>query len=132
MAATITSSMAFLSPMKLYEREKPYFSNIPFFEIEGARQSNLRTLPEDVTFVDLRPNVTLFSLDQHGFQILKVPALGKAEDFEDEDWIRHVYEPEVKEIIMRATGANRVEVFDHTVIIIYPQSWLGASESDSD
>ncbi|KAI1205233.1 uncharacterized protein F4807DRAFT_291240 [Annulohypoxylon truncatum] len=108
------SSIAFLSPMRLYEREKPFFSNIPFFEIEGARQSNLRTLHEPVTVHDIRGKENAYTLEQNGFQLVKEEAFGTSKDFEDDSWIMKEYEPKVKEIIKRATGAERVEIFDFT------------------
>lgn len=109
------SSIAFLSPMRLYEKEKPFFSNIPFFEIEGARQSNLRTLHQPITLEDIRGKEDNYTLDRNGFQIVKEAAFGTSRDFEDDTWVIEEYEPRVKETIKQATGAERVEIFDFTV-----------------
>lgn len=53
-----------------------------------------------------------FSLDREGF--LLTPHASAVGDFYDDGAIAVVYEPEVKDLVRRATGAARVEIFDHT------------------
>jgi hypothetical protein len=53
-----------------------------------------------------------FSLDREGFALTRhASAVG---DFYDDREIAAVYEPEVKDLIRRESGAVRVEIFDHT------------------
>jgi hypothetical protein len=52
------------------------------------------------------------SLDREGFLLTAHPSAVR--DFYDDAEIAAVYEPEVKALVRRATGAVRVEVFDHT------------------
>jgi hypothetical protein len=52
------------------------------------------------------------SLDREGF--LLTAHASAVRDFYDDAEIVAVYEPEVKALVRRATGAVRVEIFDHT------------------
>lgn len=53
-----------------------------------------------------------FSLDREGFVLMDRPSAVR--DFYDDGEIARVYEPEVQALVRTATGARRVEVFDHT------------------
>ncbi|MGH7875421.1 MAG: CmcJ/NvfI family oxidoreductase [Candidatus Binatia bacterium] len=53
------------------------------------------------------------SLDREGFILL--PHETKMKNFYDEDEIRSVYYPETEELVKKASGAQRVLVFDHTL-----------------
>ena len=52
------------------------------------------------------------SLDREGFLLTAHPSTVR--DFYDDAEIAAVYEPEMKSLVCRATGAVRVEIFDHT------------------
>jgi hypothetical protein len=52
------------------------------------------------------------SLDREGFLLARHASTVR--DLYDDAEIASVYEPEVRELVRRATGAARVEVFDHT------------------
>lgn len=54
-----------------------------------------------------------FTLDKHGFEL--VSQTTNVQDFYQNAQITDVYEDEVKTLIKRATGASRVEIFDHTL-----------------
>jgi hypothetical protein len=53
-----------------------------------------------------------FGLDREGFML--AAQASAVRDFYDDDQIAAVYEPEVKALVRRVTGAARVEIFDHT------------------
>ena len=53
-----------------------------------------------------------FSLDLEGFMLSSQTSA--IEDFYDDDAIAAVYEAEVKVLVRGATGAQRVDIFDHT------------------
>jgi hypothetical protein len=53
-----------------------------------------------------------FSLDREGFALMGHPSA--VSDFYDDGEIATVYETEVKTLVGGATGAARVEIFDHT------------------
>ena len=51
-------------------------------------------------------------LDKEGFRL--VSHSSKVGNFFDDQQIASIYEPEIKELVLKHTGAARVEVFDHT------------------
>ncbi|KAH8667949.1 hypothetical protein BGZ60DRAFT_487313 [Tricladium varicosporioides] len=69
--------------------------------------------PHIVTIHDIRGSEDAYSLDTTGFQIVKHESAEKK--FEDEEKIKEVYYGEIEEILKKATGANRVFIFDHTI-----------------
>ena len=52
------------------------------------------------------------SLDREGFELRTQSS--NVENFYDEDAIASTYDAEVRELVREATGARRVEIFDHT------------------
>jgi hypothetical protein len=53
-----------------------------------------------------------FSLDREGFTL--AAHASKVSDFYSDDQIAAVYEDEIRALVIEATGAARVEIFDHT------------------
>lgn len=53
-----------------------------------------------------------FDLEREGFTL--IPQVSAVSDFYDDSQIAAVYEAEVKALVRDATGATRVEIFDHT------------------
>lgn len=53
-----------------------------------------------------------FDLDREGFMLVPQPTLVR--DFYNDAEIERIYENEVKKLVRNATGAARVEIFDHT------------------
>ncbi len=53
------------------------------------------------------------TLDRQGFAFLRQPT--RVDNFYDPDEVVRVYYPEVERLVMEATGAVRVHVFDHNV-----------------
>ena len=66
----------------------------------------------DVRIHDGRQRSEGFQLDREGFAL--VAQASAVTDFYDDRQIAQVYEPEVRASIRAATGARRVEIFDHT------------------
>lgn len=71
-----------------------------------------RYVMQPVPIHDGRARGEGFSLDREGF-VLATQASAVA-DFYDDDVIAAVYEAEVRALVRRVTGAERVEIFDHT------------------
>ena len=67
---------------------------------------------QSVSISNGRTQAMKFSLDREGFTLVSQPST--VDDFYNDDEIAAVYEPEVKVLIETATGANRIEIFDHT------------------
>ena len=54
-----------------------------------------------------------FSLDRQGFILVSHPT--KVSDFYEEVQVKRIYEDEVKNLLVEATGACKVTIFDHTL-----------------
>jgi len=67
---------------------------------------------QPVAIHNARARAQGFGLDREGF-VLRARA-SAVHDFYDDREIARVYEPEVKALVREATGAVRVEIFDHT------------------
>ena len=65
------------------------------------------------TIHDGRPLVGKLDIDAEGVVLIDHKTAVK--DFYDDDEVVSVYYPEVEEIVMAATGASKVVVFDHTI-----------------
>jgi hypothetical protein len=65
-----------------------------------------------VTIQDGRPLVDRLSLDREGFRLVRHET--HMADFYDDAELRAVFYPEIERLVMAATGAVRVLVFDHT------------------
>ncbi len=59
-----------------------------------------------------RKQADSFSLDRQGFMLATQPSAVR--DFYDDEEIAAVYEAEARALVRAATGAARVEIFDHT------------------
>src|SRR3954453_13618781 len=69
--------------------------------------------PREGRIEDARGRESEFTLDRHGFALIKAPAA--VVDFYDPDEIKRVYYPEVERLLRDALGASRVSAFDHNV-----------------
>ena len=68
---------------------------------------------QEVTIHNGREAAEPFSLEQHGFQLMKHASA--MTDFRDQDEIRAVYYPEMERLIKEVSGASRIHMFDHTL-----------------
>jgi hypothetical protein len=68
-------------------------------------------LPTPVLIRDARVEPIAPTLDRNGFEL--VNHRSGLFDFSDDDLIRDLYYPETELLLMRATGADRVVIFDH-------------------
>ena len=67
----------------------------------------------EMTVRDGRPLRDTFRLDVHGFEFVNHHT--RVREFTDEAERKRVYDPEVKMLIQRVSGASDVVVFDHTI-----------------
>jgi hypothetical protein len=105
--AAVEAELTYLAPM----RERPH--NYTYDPPPGVARSNGVPDPHRVPIHDARPITATVSLDEEGFALVRHASAVR--DFYDDDEVRSVYYPEAEEVLRRATGADRVFVFDHTV-----------------
>jgi hypothetical protein len=104
--ATVQADMNYIAPM--LERPRNYTFEPPL----GVPRSNVVNDARRVAVHDARPIADRVSLDANGFAV--VQHRSAVRDFLDDEEVRRVYYPEVERIVKRATGADRVHIFDHT------------------
>ncbi|RVD81167.1 uncharacterized protein DFL_009042 [Arthrobotrys flagrans] len=109
---TQISYMFYLKPLQVYEKEKPFFLNIPVHQIENARQTNVLHTLRGLLLTDLRNNEEHFSLDTSGFQVTNFHTKMQYHDFEDPRKIMDIYYKETSECIADAIGREKV----HSII----------------
>ncbi len=68
---------------------------------------------------DGRAEAERFDLERHGFRFMTSPTAVK--DFTDRSEVENVYYPEIEELLLRETGAEKVVIFDHTIRIGDPE-----------
>lgn len=68
---------------------------------------------QEVTIHNGREAAEPFSLEQHGFQLMRHTSA--VTDFRDQDEIRTIYYPEMERLIKEVSGASRIHMFDHTL-----------------
>jgi hypothetical protein len=68
---------------------------------------------DGVVIRNARPFVDLLSLDAEGFKLYEHDSAVR--NFYDDDEIRSIYYGEVAHLLRRATGAEKIVVFDHTI-----------------
>ena len=78
----------------------------------GERARNFELEAKSVVIENVRGKEDSLSLDTTGFQFYKHTS--KLTTFDNDEEIRRVYFPESIELIKKLTGANRVEIFDHS------------------
>lgn len=103
---TVDATLTFIVP----QDDKPYFKSSAL--TGGEPEVHFRTEDRSVTIHDMRPRAGDLSLDREGFELHCIPTA--AGDLFDDDEIAKVYEPEIKDLLRRLTGADRVAIFDYT------------------
>lgn len=133
----VVSSIGYLSQLKLYETEKPYYCNVP---LPNGRQSNIVSARHsNIALTNIRPNLLDYTLDKQGFEILEHDgAPYSPEDFSSDSWIEQNYYPLIENILLERFGNVIVKIFDHTVgcisleVSIFTNECIGSSQRSSD
>jgi hypothetical protein len=87
-----------------------------FYEPDPSIQLNPPgTDPHEVEIHDGWPDAARLSADREGFELHPFGAASRFDNFDDDASIKAVFYPQIVEFVKRHTGAQRVEVFDHTI-----------------
>jgi hypothetical protein len=96
----VSSYATFLSRNELYHTAKPYTTDFPVDEIEGAKMTNHVNDIRPVTFHDARVARKIFTLDENGYCYIKAKTSLRAEDATTErNEIMEQYNREIMDII---------------------------------
>lgn len=90
---------------------KPFFSST-VDPATGQRQSNIVSIPKQLTVENIRGKEDQYDLDTSGFKYIRHTSALK--DFNNDEEIERVYYPESIEVLKKYTGATRVVIFDHS------------------
>lgn len=123
------ATIRYLADLELFKHEKPFFSNIPFYDIPGSRQHNIETVGHDnISITDIRGHENEYKLDKQGFEIRHLPTVPSEELFKDEEWIKSSYYPVIEAFVLRELSAKQIFIFDHTAscrkrrtLVIFPE-----------
>jgi hypothetical protein len=111
----VRSSLAFLSDLKLYLKEKPYFMILSKDRHCDSILTNLvYDVYHEVHFTDIRGYEDCFKLDVHGFELHKHFTSLRDPDFDNPQLVRDVYYAEIENYLKITLGAERVRVMQHT------------------
>jgi hypothetical protein len=111
--AAVDARIHFLDRLPVGQASKLYSSQVPFTKVKQP-QTNIKSHEETLKVFDIRGHETSFSLDSHGFELVK-------HEISFDDWfdgprvVKEVY-PMVEELIRAQLGSGvRTVIHDHTV-----------------
>ncbi|VUC20826.1 unnamed protein product [Clonostachys rosea] len=110
---SIITSLNYTAPLPLYKTEKPFYSNVP--APDGRQSNQVAWSYPDIQIRDIRSQLEEFTLDTHGFEVVKYGIEGIEENFDSDKWIEQNYYPVVHDLLKSHFGATSVKIFDHTV-----------------
>ncbi|EPS43934.1 hypothetical protein H072_2138 [Dactylellina haptotyla CBS 200.50] len=93
------------------------FVNVNASAESGARDTNLKVNPVNVKINNIRTATNPIGLDVTGFDLRTVPSefSQNHENFLSESKIEQEYYPEIRDALLKATGAKEIFIFDHTI-----------------
>ncbi|KAJ4385405.1 hypothetical protein N0V93_009833 [Gnomoniopsis smithogilvyi] len=109
----LTTHTHFLKRLPLYYEEKPY--SLRYTPPAGFPRANIEVERRDIQVEDIRPHVASLTLAQDGCELLPIVSRMRYADFDNDETIKAVYLREVADELCRRLGAQRVQVFEHTV-----------------
>ncbi|KAF3924694.1 hypothetical protein AA313_de0206549 [Arthrobotrys entomopaga] len=106
----------------LFYAHPPADGSKPFLNINtsadsGVRETNLDANPVTVKINNIRTTTTQTGIDVTGFEVRTVPSKFSEnhENFLSEAKIQDEYYAEIRDVVLKATGAKEVFIFDHTI-----------------
>lgn len=112
MSGTPASTTANLAYAVKPEGGVPAYAHLDVDPVLGERPKNYKHQDETVVIENIRGKEDTVSLDTTGFQFYK--HVSRHTKFDNDEDIRREYYPESEEFIRQATGASRVQIFDHS------------------
>jgi len=74
---------------------------------------------KEITIHDGRPTADQLDMEVQGYEFLKSDTA--VTDFTDSEQVKEIYYPELEKLLLEATGAEKVVIFDHTIRIGDPE-----------
>ena len=112
-AVPIESDVYFLQRDTLYDDEKPY--SLRFTPPTAFPRANIKLERHKIAINDIRERPVSLTYSEHGFQILSFPSRMAYQDFDDDEIVTTVYLREAANLLKQFLGAQKVQIFEHTV-----------------
>jgi hypothetical protein len=110
-----STTVFYMKPQPLYEKEKPYFLNVPVDDGGDLAQTNVGYTRIPVSVTDIRGQQDKFTLDKHGFQLGTFHSKLNYDDFADTKKLTSLFYAEVQRFLRSSLGATDVLTFDYQV-----------------
>lgn len=123
-ANTLDSYTHFLKKDPLYDGEKPY--SLRFTPPKDFAGANIKLERHKLRVRDVRDEKDELSLAKDGCVIWDFRSQMTYKDFDDDSKVREVYLTEVADALRNQLGAERVQIFEHTVkgLLIHPWAFV--------
>ena len=102
--------MAYLAPLKLYDTQKPYLSQLPC--IPQLQQTNVTERGYPVEIRDICGKESLFKLDEAGFEFMQFPT--RISDWTD-NIVQSEYLPDVSAWLKEYFSCEKVFIYNYNV-----------------
>ncbi|KAI4232323.1 MAG: hypothetical protein L6R40_007423 [Gallowayella cf. fulva] len=114
----ITAFLNFYNPPLTGEKPYNYVEAPP----SGFPQRNYTDTSHSIEIHDLRGRENLYNLSTHAFAAIQpaTPSAATRSTFDSDAAIRQIYFPEVEALLLQATAANKVLLFDYTIRLATP------------
>ncbi|KAK5153117.1 hypothetical protein LTS14_007761 [Recurvomyces mirabilis] len=112
-STSVLTHTHFLQRDKLYDHEKPY--SLRFTAPPGLARANIKLDKRDIIVNDIRPKKKSLSLESNGCFIWDFDTGLSYDDFDDKTKVKDVYLAEVAEGLRKKLGAEKVQIFEHTL-----------------
>lgn len=114
MSDIVPSTLVYFDPPKDGSHPWQYVDVDP---ATGKRPSNFGRDHKEVQIENIRGKESTYSLDTSGFQYFTHPTTHKK--FTDDKEIKGEYYPESVTLLKKFTGANRIIIFDHSMLTVF-------------
>jgi hypothetical protein len=98
---------------RLFTRQKPFYSNVPFSQTPGAEATNIKAVQHEVSIANVRGFENELSPDRNGFELVKLPT--SFNSWQDGRKLVKDHYPECEQYLREKLGASQVIVYDHTL-----------------
>jgi hypothetical protein len=122
----VSTSIYFMKKTNLHDVEKPYAFR---YAVEGIKQTNMEMEKvADIAIVDIRGKEEMYSLEEHGFEILKLSQEPGYDSLFNEAGLSRYFEI-LEDLLKKRLGASEVRVFRHGLRKRHPEFPVSTGES---
>ena len=120
-SSSLKAALRFTQRDEKFKTEKPY--ELEYQPDVDIPQKNFAIeIVSDIPINDMRPFKNSLSLDREGIAIVPVDTRMEYDDYFNEEKLKTVFGPELKQCIMDYTGAERV--YFHETVVCHPDCIL--------